>query len=138
MFSRFFIERPIFAIVVALLIVLAGLVSMGGAAGYGDAKWSRRVRDHGLGDLPGGRLEDARRLGRLADRGPDQRRRRHALHEQREFGATSALTVYFALDTDPDIAQVQVQNRVNLALPQLHLRRSRSRACRCRRSRRRS
>jgi multidrug efflux pump len=29
------------------------------------------------------------------------------------------MTVYFALDTDPDIAQVQVQNRVNLAMPQL-------------------
>ena len=29
------------------------------------------------------------------------------------------LTVYFSLDTDPDIAQVQVQNRVNLAMPQL-------------------
>jgi hypothetical protein len=29
------------------------------------------------------------------------------------------LTVYFSLDTNPDIAQVQVQNRVNLALPQL-------------------
>ena len=29
------------------------------------------------------------------------------------------LTVYFTLDTDPDVAQVQVQNRVNLAVPQL-------------------
>jgi multidrug efflux pump len=29
------------------------------------------------------------------------------------------LTVFFELDADPDIAQVQVQNRVNLALPQL-------------------
>ncbi len=29
------------------------------------------------------------------------------------------LTVYFTLNTDPDIAQVQVQNRVNLAVPQL-------------------
>ena len=29
MFSRFFIERPIFAAVVAMIIVLAGLVSMG-------------------------------------------------------------------------------------------------------------
>ena len=29
------------------------------------------------------------------------------------------ITVYFTLDTDPDIAQVQVQNRVNLAMPQL-------------------
>ena len=29
------------------------------------------------------------------------------------------ITVYFSLDTDPDIAQVQVQNRVNLAAPKL-------------------
>ena len=29
------------------------------------------------------------------------------------------LTVYFTLDTDPDIAHVQVQNRVSLAMPQL-------------------
>jgi multidrug efflux pump len=29
------------------------------------------------------------------------------------------ITVYFTLNTDPDIAQVQVQNRVNLATPQL-------------------
>jgi multidrug efflux pump len=29
------------------------------------------------------------------------------------------ITVFFTLDTNPDIAQVQVQNRVNLALPQL-------------------
>ena len=28
MFSRFFIERPIFSAVIAILIVLAGLVSM--------------------------------------------------------------------------------------------------------------
>lgn len=29
------------------------------------------------------------------------------------------ITVYFSLDTDPDLAQVLVQNRVNLAMPQL-------------------
>jgi multidrug efflux pump len=28
------------------------------------------------------------------------------------------ITVYFDLATDPDVAQVQVQNRVNLAAPQ--------------------
>ena len=28
MFSRFFIERPIFAVVVAIIIVIAGLVAM--------------------------------------------------------------------------------------------------------------
>ena len=29
------------------------------------------------------------------------------------------LTVFFSLDTDPDVAQVQVQERVDLAVPQL-------------------
>ncbi len=28
-----------------------------------------------------------------------------------------AITVYFAIGTDPDMAQVQVQNRVNIAQP---------------------
>ena len=48
------------------------------------------------------------------------------------------LTVYFSLDTDPDIAQVQVQNRVNLALPQLPSAVDAAGRHRCRRSRRRS
>ena len=48
------------------------------------------------------------------------------------------LTVFFSLDTDPDIAQVQVQNRVNLALPQLPAGGDSRTACRSRRSRRRS
>jgi multidrug efflux pump len=32
---------------------------------------------------------------------------------------TLTITVYFSLETNPDVAQVQVQNRVNLAMPQL-------------------
>ena len=46
------------------------------------------------------------------------------------------LNVYFQIGTDPMLAQVEVQNRVNLALPQLPLVGASSRACRCRRSRR--
>ena len=32
-----------------------------------------------------------------------------------------SLTVYFDIDTDPDTAEVQVNNRVSLALPELRL-----------------
>ncbi len=48
------------------------------------------------------------------------------------------LTVYFTIDTDPSLAQVDVQNRVNMALPQLPQVGARSRASTCRRRRRRS
>ena len=63
MFSRFFIERPIFAAVVAIIICLAGLVSMAvlPVAAVPD---DHAGAGHGVGDLSGRRLEDARRLGR--------------------------------------------------------------------------
>ncbi len=43
------------------------------------------------------------------------------LYMQSTSSATGemSLTVYFDIDTDPDTAEVQVNNRVNLALPQL-------------------
>jgi multidrug efflux pump len=64
--------------------------------------------------------EDARRLGRIADRTADYRRRQHALHDVDQPVDRAAHTHRLLLaDTNPDIAQVQVQNRVNLAMPQL-------------------
>ena len=120
MFSRFFIERPIFAAVVAIIICLAGAVSMTllPVAQYPSIT---PVQVTVSATYPGADSHDARELGRLADRAADQRRRQHALHVVDQSSSTGQLTmtVYFSLDTDPDIAQVQVQNRVNLAMPQL-------------------
>ena len=80
MFSRFFIDRPIFAVVISLFIALAGLAAM------------RVLPDRAVpGDRPAGRHGDGRLSGRLgpgarvhrrrADRERHQRHRGHALHE---------------------------------------------------------
>ncbi len=119
MFSRFFIERPIFAIVVALLIVLAGLVSMT-ALPVQQYPAITLVQVTVSATYPGA---DSKTLAdsvaspiEAQINGVDG-----MLYMSSASSATGqlTLTVYFSLDTDPDIAQVQVQNRVNLALPQL-------------------
>src|SRR5512135_3517914 len=119
MFSRFFIEHPIFATVVALVIVIAGGVSMvllpieqypkitpvqvTVSATYPGAD-SQTVADSVAAPI------EAQING---------------VDNMLYMSSTSSsngqltLTVYFSLNTDPDIAQVQVQNRVNLAMPQL-------------------
>ena len=119
MFSRFFIERPIFAAVVAIVLCLAGGVAMFVLpvqqfpaitpvqvtvnATYPGAD-SKTVADSVASPIE------------AQVNGVD-----NMLYMSSTSSANGqmTLTVYFSLDTDPDIAQVQVQNRVNLALPQL-------------------
>ncbi len=64
---------------------------------------------HGGGD---------RQPGRGADRGADQRRRQPAvlLLDELVVAATSSISVVFKPGSDPDINQVNVQNRVSQAL----------------------
>ena len=119
MFSRFFIERPIFATVLSLLIVLAGLVSVTAlpVAQYPNIT---PVQITVTTTYPGA---DAKTVGdsvaspiEAQINGVD-----NMMYMTSVSSNTGQLTitVYFTLDTDPDIAQVQVQNRVNLAAPQL-------------------
>src|SRR5512134_1335465 len=119
MFSRFFIERPVFAVVVSIIIVLAGLVAMRALpieqyptimpvqvtvnTMYAGAD-SQTVAESVAAPIE------------AQINGVD-----NMLYMTSSSSSTGQLmlTVFFSLDTDPDIAQVQVQNRVNLALPQL-------------------
>ncbi|MBS0320160.1 MAG: multidrug efflux RND transporter permease subunit [Proteobacteria bacterium] len=119
MFSRFFIERPIFATVVAIILSLAGGVAVfflpveqypsitpvqvTVSATYPGAD-SKTLADSVAAPIE------------AQINGVD-----NMLYMSSTSSSTGqlTLTVYFALNTDPDIAQVQVQNRVNLALPQL-------------------
>jgi len=119
MFSKFFIERPIFAIVISLLIVIAGLVSMK-LLPVAQYPTITPVQIQVTTTYPGA---DAKTVGdsvaapiEAQINGVD-----NMLYMTSTSSGTGKLTitVYFSLDTDPDIAQVQVQNRVNLALPQL-------------------
>lgn len=119
MFSRFFIERPIFAAVVAMIIVLAGMVSMG-VIPVEQYPTITPVQVTVTATYPGA---DAKTLADSVA-APIEAQINGVDNMLYMTSASSAngqlqITIYFSLDTNPDIAQVQVQNRVNLATPQL-------------------
>src|SRR4030042_5758870 len=118
-FSTFFIERPIFATVVSFIIVIAGLVSMKSlpSAMYPTIT---PVQVMVTTTYPGA---DAKTVGDSVAAPIEAQI--NGVDNMLYMTSTSSntgqmtITVYFTLDTDPDMAQVQVQNRVNLAVPQL-------------------
>ena len=119
MFSKFFIERPIFATVLAIIICLAGLVAM---TVLPVEQYPRitPVQVTVSATYPGADSQT------LADSvAAPIEAQINGVDNMLYMSSTSSsngqlmLTVYFTLNTDPDIAQVQVQNRVSLALPQL-------------------
>ncbi|MFI5181420.1 MAG: efflux RND transporter permease subunit [Thermoanaerobaculia bacterium] len=119
MFSKFFIERPIFATVIAMIICLAGLVSMVSLP-IEQYPPITPVQVTVSANYPGADSQT------LADsvaapieaqiNGVDNM---IYMSSSSSSNGQLTLTVYFTLNTDPDIAQVQVQNRVSLALPSL-------------------
>ena len=119
MFSKFFIERPIFATVISLIIVIAGLVAMS-ALPIAQYPTITPVQVQVTTTYPGA---DSKTVADSVAAPIEAQV--NGVDNMLYMTSTSSntgqmtLTVYFTLNTDPDIAQVQVQNRVNLALPQL-------------------
>jgi len=119
MFSKFFIERPIFATVISLIIVLAGLVAMKNlpVAQYPSIT---PIQIQVTTTYPGA---DSKTVGDSVAAPIEAQI--NGVDNMLYMTSTSSntgqmtITVYFALQTNPDIAQVDVQNRVNLAMPQL-------------------
>jgi multidrug efflux pump len=119
MFSKFFIERPIFATVVALIISIAGLVCMK-MLPIEQYPTITPVQVTVTATYPGA---DSKTVAD-AVAAPIEAQI-NGVDNMLYMTSTSSntgqmtITVYFTLNTDPDMAQVQVQNRVSLAMPQL-------------------
>jgi multidrug efflux pump len=119
MFSRFFIERPIFATVISIIIVLAGLAA---------------IRVLPVEQYPSLLPPVVSVQARYPGASPDVIAQTVAAPiEQQVNGVedmiyvqsaassdgTMNLNVYFAIGTDPDMATINVNNRVQAALPVL-------------------
>lgn len=119
MFSKVFIDRPIFTTVICLIIVIAGLVSMRSLP-VSQYPTITPVQIQVTTIYPGA---DAKTVGDSVAAPIEAQI--NGVDNMIYMTSTSSntgqmtITVYFTLETDPDIAQVQVQNRVNLAMPQL-------------------
>jgi multidrug efflux pump len=118
-FSKFFIERPIFATVIAVIICLAGAVSIS-VLPVEQYPMITPIQVTVSATYPGADSQT------LADSvAAPIEAQINGVDNMLYMSSTSSstgqltLTVYFTLDADPDIAQVAVQNRVNLAMPQL-------------------
>ncbi|MFO0805595.1 MAG: multidrug efflux RND transporter permease subunit [Gemmataceae bacterium] len=117
--SKFFISRPIFAAVISVVIVIAGLVAVMGLpiAQYPEiAPPTVEVRCTFVG-------ADAKVVAETVAAPIEQQvvgtEKMMYMSSQCTNDGTYVLTATFEVGTNLDIAQVQVQNRVNLALPVL-------------------
>jgi multidrug efflux pump len=117
--SRFFIDRPVFAWVLAIVLMIAGAISV----------FSLPIAQYPAiappsisitATYPGASAETVQStVVQVIEQqlsGLD-----HLLYfgSESDSDGTSTITLYFAQGTDPDIAEVQVQNKLSLAQPQL-------------------
>ena len=115
MFSKFFINRPIFATVLALLIVVAGLVTLHllPIAQYPDIT-PPTVQVSAV--YPGANAQTvAQTVGIPIEQQVNGVDGMLYMSSTSSSSGAYSLTITFAVGTDIDMATVQVQNRVNIA-----------------------
>ncbi len=110
-------RRPKFAIVISIVITLAGLLAL---SAIPISQYPNITPPPGHGFRAPIRAQTPKRWfqhRRRADRGAGQRRAPDMLYMQSTSSSsgTYSLTVTFAIGTDPNIDQVNVQNRLQLA-----------------------
>ncbi len=117
--SRFFIDRPIFAWVLAIVVMLAGMLAIRSlpVAQYPSiAPPAISIQ----ASYPGA---SARTLEDTVTQVIEQKMKGLDgllyMSSTSESNGSATLTLTFSADTDPDIAQVQVQNKLSLATPLL-------------------
>jgi multidrug efflux pump len=118
-FSRFFIDRPIFAGVVSTLIFLAGLIAMFQLP-IGEYPEVSPPSIVVTAQFPGGNPTEIAET--VATPLEEQINGVEGMLYMNSLATTDGIltiTVTFAIGTDPDLAQQKIQNRVSQALPRL-------------------
>jgi multidrug efflux pump len=117
--SRFFIDRPIFAGVISVVIFLAGLIAM---TQLPISEYPEVVPPSVVvkAEFPGANPNViAETVATPLEEQINGTEGMLYMFSQAASDGTLTLTVTFKLGTDPDLAQQLVQNRVNQALPRL-------------------
>jgi multidrug efflux pump len=116
-FSHFFIDRPIFASVLSIVLVVAGLVSMFNLpiAQFPDIAPPTITVS---ATYPGASADIvAQNVAAPIEQQVNGADNMMYMNSSSSSTGNMTLTVFFNIGTDPSLAQVDVQNRVNLALP---------------------
>src|SRR5512139_2583702 len=119
MFSRFFIERPIFAAVIALVISVVGVVAM---VQLPIAQYPQvtPIQIQVTATYPGANAAlVAQNVGAPIEQQVNGANNMIYMSSTSSSTGNYTLTIYFTIDTDPALAQVDVQNRVSQAMAQL-------------------
>ncbi|MCB1649927.1 MAG: efflux RND transporter permease subunit [Gammaproteobacteria bacterium] len=117
--SRFFIDRPIFASVISLMILMAGLIAMFKLpiSEYPEVVPPTIVVN---AQFPGANpAVIAETVSTPLEEQISGVENLLYMYSQANSDGMVTLTLTFAIGTDPDLAQQQVQNRVSQALPRL-------------------
>ena len=118
-FSHFFIDRPIFSSVISIVIVIAGLVAM---FNLPIAQFPNITPPTVTvsATYPGASSEVlAQNVAAPIEQQVNGADNMMYMYSTSSSTGNLTLTTFFEIGTDPSLAQVDVQNRVNLALPQL-------------------
>ena len=117
--SRYCIDRPIFATVISIVITLAGAVAMFNLpiAQYPDITPPQITVS---ATYPGADAEVvANNVASPIEQQVNGADNMIYMNSSSSSTGSMTLNVFFEIGTDPELAQVDVQNRVNLALPQV-------------------
>src|SRR6202453_591437 len=115
----FFIDRPIFAWVIALMLCLIGSLSITrmGIASYPDIAPSQVTVAASYPGANAATMEST--VTQVIEQQLTGIDNLLYFSSTSNANGTTTITLSFATGTNPDIAQVQVQNKVSLAQPQL-------------------
>ena len=119
MISHFFIDRPVFAAVISIILTLAGLSAMG-VLPIAQFPEITPVQVTVSATYPGASADVvSQSVAAPIEQQVNSVDNLMYMYSSSSSTGNMTLNVFFDIGTDPDIAQVNVQNQVSLALPQL-------------------